>query len=223
VSRRLPSLLFAAIAVVVARSAVIAIVHAGQHPSGREVLVALYYVLRTGVALAFAAFTLNRAEPHRRSRDPLSLVACATAMLAVLAFRPPAGSDATAPLLVGDALAVLSCAWLLASVLALGRCFGVLPEARGLVTSGAYRHVRHPVYLGELGACVGLAIASVSLVNALVLAVFVAAQTVRMQLEERALTRAFPEYAAYAARTPRIIPRLPRPAAPRPRRRWSTV
>ena len=31
----------------------------------------------------------------------------------------------------------------------LGRSFGIMPRARGLVQSGLYRWVRHPIYLGE--------------------------------------------------------------------------
>ena len=129
------------------------------------------------------------------------------AIAAVLAFTPPGGGAAPGLILAGDLVAVLACIWLLASVLALGRCFGVLPEARGLVTRGPYRAVRHPVYLGEITACAGLALAAPSLRNGLVLAVFVGAQLVRMGFEERALTHAFPEYAAYAERTPRLVPR----------------
>jgi protein-S-isoprenylcysteine O-methyltransferase Ste14 len=36
--------------------------------------------------------------------------------------------------------------------------------------------------------------------------VLLGAQLVRMRLEERALETEFPEYAAYAAHTPRLIP-----------------
>jgi protein-S-isoprenylcysteine O-methyltransferase Ste14 len=36
--------------------------------------------------------------------------------------------------------------------------------------------------------------------------VLLTAQLVRMRLEERALELEFPEYAAYAAHTPRLIP-----------------
>jgi protein-S-isoprenylcysteine O-methyltransferase Ste14 len=95
-------------------------------------------------------------------------------------------------------------------VLALGRCFGVLPEVRGLVTRGPYSVVRHPVYLGELGACAGLVLAAPTPWNVGVAAVFTAAQFVRMRLEERALGSEFPEYRSYAARTPRLVPRLVR-------------
>ena len=112
-------------------------------------------------------------------------------------------------------MTLVSCAWLLVSVLALGRCFGVLPEVRGLVTHGPYRLIRHPVYLGELGACAGLVLASPSVWNFGVAAAFALAQATRMRLEERALLEAFPEYAAYAAGTPRLVPRLGSPALPR--------
>ena len=182
--------------------------HAVSQPTTRSWLVALYALLQTGVALAFAVFTVDRAVPRKSSRSPVAFLACAAAIAGVLAFEGPAPSTPEGVLLAGELTAVASCVWLLVSVCFLGRCFGVLPEARGLVTRGPYNVVRHPVYIGEIGACVGLAIASPSLRNAAVLGVLAAAQAVRMGLEERALTQAFPGYVDYASRTPRLIPRL---------------
>jgi Flp pilus assembly pilin Flp len=57
-------------------------------------------------------------------------------------------------------------------------------------------------------------IASSSARNLAAGAVFAGAQLLRMRLEERALLREFPEYAEYAARTPRVVPSPHRLAAP---------
>src|SRR5262249_1600186 len=40
--------------------------------------------------------------------------------------------------------------------LVLGRSISILPEARRLVTSGPYALIRHPLYLGEIIATVGV-------------------------------------------------------------------
>jgi protein-S-isoprenylcysteine O-methyltransferase Ste14 len=189
--------------------------HAVTQVTGHAWLLAVYALLRTGIAVAFMVFTVDRATPQRQSRSPLAFATCAVAVAAVIALRGPSSSTPEAIVLAGDMVAVTFCVWLLVSVLFLGRNFGVLPEARGLVTRGPYRLVRHPVYLGEIGACTGLAIAAPSAYNAIVLAALIAAQAVRMVLEERALAEAFPAYIGYATYTPRLLPRR-RPLSKRP-------
>jgi protein-S-isoprenylcysteine O-methyltransferase Ste14 len=113
------------------------------------------------------------------------------------------------------------------SLLTLGRCFGLFPEARGLVTHGPYRYVRHPVYLGEFISGFGLLLprlafsehyvlrlpfsdAALALnlgaLNLGIFVLFVALQLWRASNEERALTAVFPEYAEYRRRTARLLP-----------------
>jgi protein-S-isoprenylcysteine O-methyltransferase Ste14 len=81
-----------------------------------------------------------------------------------------------------------------------------LAEARRLVTEGPYRFVRHPLYM-----CEGIALAGATLQvispSAVLIAVLVGmVQYRRMINEEAILISSFPEYRAYATRTPFVIP-----------------
>jgi protein-S-isoprenylcysteine O-methyltransferase Ste14 len=207
VARSIVPAVFAAAAAFTAIGTASTLGHALNQMTTRAWLIAVYGLLRTGVVIAFAVFTIGRTAPHRRTRNPVAYLACAAAMATVLAFSAPGRSTPGAVVLAGELVTVASYVWLLMSVISLGRCFGLLPEARGLVVSGPYGVVRHPVYLGEIGACIGLAIAAPSLKNAAAVAAVITAQSVRMRLEERALAKAFPDYETYAARTPRVLPR----------------
>jgi protein-S-isoprenylcysteine O-methyltransferase Ste14 len=174
-----------------------------------------YWIMRVVVMGAFTYFVAVRDEPRKRSRNPLAFAAFAVSLGSVAFLRQPSDVDSTTLVVLGDFVAFGACIWLLASVLALGRCFGVLPEARGLVTRGPYQIVRHPVYVGEFGTFAGFLIAAPTAWNLAVVAAFCVGQAVRMRLEERALTLEFPEYAAYAARTPAVVPGLRRGTAGR--------
>ena len=176
-----------------------------------------YASLRTAVVLAFTLFVFTRGPSRRPVRDPIAVAACAAAVLGIVLLQPPPADAGTALVVAGDLVALAGCVWLLVAAMTLGRCFGVLPEARGLVTRGPYRLVRHPLYLGELVACAGLVLAAPTPWNLGVALVFAGAQAVRMRLEEDELTVQFPEYSSYAAETPRLLPRLALRRMPAPR------
>jgi protein-S-isoprenylcysteine O-methyltransferase Ste14 len=90
-----------------------------------------------------------------------------------------------------------------------GRSLTPLPSPRAeasLLTSGFYRHVRHPVYTGLLIWALGLAIAAASLLHFLLFALLWAFLTAKAAHEEHLLGQKFSGYADYAARTPRFFP-----------------
>lgn len=153
--------------------------------------------------------TIRRPPPHKESDSALGYVAAAVAV-GGLVFLSGGRGETSAFAVAGLGLAAVAAAWTVVAVVSLGRCFGVLPEARGLVTRGPYGIVRHPVYLGEIAAVWGLTIAAPAVRNIAVLGMFVCAQTVRMRLEEDALGAAYPEYARYQQTTPRFLPRVSR-------------
>jgi len=101
--------------------------------------------------------------------------------------------------IAGLAGAVFILAWL-------GRNFSILPQARGLVTSGPYRHIRHPLYLAEAIGGIGIMLQYLQPWALLITLTGFAFQIARMGYEERILADAFGEYRAYIARTARLIP-----------------
>ena len=78
----------------------------------------------------------------------------------------------------------------------LGRSFGLVPANRGVVSSGMYRFVRHPIYLGYLITHVGFVIANPLNWNWAVLIAADVALMFRAVLEERTLAKddAYREY-----------------------------
>lgn len=96
--------------------------------------------------------------------------------------------------------------------LRVGRSLTPMPSPRNgatLLTSGLYRHVRHPVYSGLLVWAFGIAIAAASVLHFVLFALLWVFLTAKATQEERMLNQKFGNYAEYAARTPRFFPYRP--------------
>jgi protein-S-isoprenylcysteine O-methyltransferase Ste14 len=89
-----------------------------------------------------------------------------------------------------------------------GRSFhaGADPTAGGLVTTGPYRFVRHPIYAALLLFVWAGVVSHGTTLSLLTAIVATAALAARMVAEEMLVLGVYPEYAGYAGRTKRIIP-----------------
>jgi protein-S-isoprenylcysteine O-methyltransferase Ste14 len=123
------------------------------------------------------------------------------------------GSMALPLALSGFLLAVAGVALVLRSRAELGSAWSFVPKAdrgTGLVTTGPYRLVRHPIYLGFALLATGQALAFGSW-PALIIVLFGIVPTFawRARAEEKLLSRTFGErHAVYQNRTKLIIPYL---------------
>jgi protein-S-isoprenylcysteine O-methyltransferase Ste14 len=137
----------------------------------------------------------------------LSLVSLAAMVIALVGLFTSDSLFSPSPaVIVVQCLAALLMLW--ARITFGGRSFHAAanPTSGGLVTTGPYRYIRHPIYTA---ACVfGWAGALHSgSVLALLLGVLLFAGAVgRMLCEERLVAGMYPEYRAYAKATKRMIP-----------------
>ncbi len=166
-----------------------------------SVLTVAFYVLvitaylRRGPARATSASLPVRLAAVAATFLPLTLPA--------LGVRAGTGLDVAASVLVLTGM--VWCVWALS---ALGRNLSVVPQARGLARTGPYRWVRHPLYVGEIVATLGIAVRGDVWAGYVAWAVLVVLQAYRATAEERLLRGTLPGYDAYAAQTARLVPGL---------------
>jgi protein-S-isoprenylcysteine O-methyltransferase Ste14 len=155
---------------------------------------------------------------HQRAIDRAPLVANLAAFglfvpsLLILSISSE-GPLALLLALSGCALAWAGAVLVLRSRAELGSAWSLLPKAdrhAGLITTGPYRLVRHPIYLGLTVLAAGNAIGFGSwLALLVVLSGIVPTFAWRARVEERQLSRTFGErFAVYRQRTRMIIPHL---------------
>ena len=101
----------------------------------------------------------------------------------------PAQVAALVPQLLTVAASAAGLAIVIAGKLTLGRSFGLMPANRGVVSSGIYRIVRHPIYLGYLITHVAFLVATPSAWNIAALLAADAALLARAVCEEQTLSR----------------------------------
>ena len=183
-----------------------------SHPALIALAVALF--LLTGAAL-FTKGNLSRGEREDRANR---WVIAALGLIGVVAAYLPAYTDRKGFwTLDGDTIRWLGVvlfgaggALRLWPVFVLGRRFSglvAIQPGHELVTSGVYRVIRHPSYLGLLVNSLGWALAFRSGVGVLLTVLLIPPLLARIHAEERLLRTQFGgEYDAYCSHTSRLIP-----------------
>lgn len=159
-----------------------------------------------------------KSRAHQRGSDRAPLVANIAAVglyvPSLLVFSgSPEGSTALLLASSGSLLAITGAALVLRSRAALGAAWSFAPKAdqgTGLVTTGPYRVIRHPIYLAFALLAMGQALAFSSWPAVLiVLCGIVPTFAWRARAEEALLGRTFGEsYSRYRKHTHMIIPHI---------------
>jgi protein-S-isoprenylcysteine O-methyltransferase Ste14 len=182
------------------------------HPYFDDAAFIVALIARTSIVLFLTAticFHITRYRPVSKyaSWHP-RVTALAGMLFANLILLTPRAAPSLFYDSVSTILITIGTIVCIVAVLDLGRSLSIMPEARKLVTTGLYRHIRHPLYLGAELGIVGTFLQFRSWQGALILIVHLYLQIRRMHWEEDILAKAFPGYSEYKRQTRRLCPGL---------------
>jgi protein-S-isoprenylcysteine O-methyltransferase Ste14 len=180
-----------------------------RDPAGPRYLELAASVASLAFVILVMGMTIVRYKPigNAEGFEPRFSALAGTGLAMSIAMLPVANVGVSLHI---TALTMIMIGWMLSVyvLLWLGRAFSIMAQARKLVTTGPYGIVRHPLYLCEEIAVIGIALSHISIEAVVIVVVQWLFQLRRMTNEEKVLRAAFPEYADYARQTPKVIPCL---------------
>ena len=165
----------------------------------------------TGLFLLLSETLVVVLTVMRRSAATVDRSVRARVLTAVSTLGPPLLAPAAIAMVPESVTIAMSCAGLsvvIAGKVTLGRSFALLPANRGIVSSGVYGIVRHPIYLGYLITHLAFLMANLTVWNVVALLAADTALLARAVCEEQTLARD-PKYRDYQTRVRwRVAPGL---------------
>jgi protein-S-isoprenylcysteine O-methyltransferase Ste14 len=161
----------------------------------------LLWVVSEGVVMVLL---MIRRPPEVVSTRAWDWIVAFAGTFLMLAVRPAEAASSLE--WVGFPIQLVGMSLQILAKLSLGRSFGIIAARRGLVSHGAYRVVRHPIYASYLVAHVGFLVCNPTFWN---LGVYVAAYAFQVArvLGEEAVLKEDAEYRAYAEQVRwRLVP-----------------
>lgn len=174
--------------------------------AGRLGFVEISFAVQNAVMVAL--ILLRR--PHRAiSTNPLHQALALAAFLSGALFAGAPASGGPGAALASTVITLAANVLGLATLLNLGRSFGILIALRRVETRFLYAIVRHPMYGTDILLRVGFLVSHLSLYTALLFLLSSGCYVIRAILEERFLAASDPAYQEYMRRTRwRFIPFL---------------
>ncbi|HEY2482927.1 MAG TPA: methyltransferase [Caulobacteraceae bacterium] len=153
-----------------------------------------------------ALFMILRRRPLAVTTRPWDWLVAMAALTLPMLVAP--GGTTLVPPLTGVALVFAGLGLSIWATLCLGRSFGLAAANRGVVQSGPYRLLRHPIYAGYLVSDLGFLLMNPTGRNLGLYALALALTLARVSAEE-GLLAADPAYVAFAAKVRhRLVPGL---------------
>ena len=160
---------------------------------------AIFYML-----LALLILTRSPAKAQAKGRLPRIAAFVGTYMPWTIAFFGE--TDKALPNLASTACVLIGMIMMLITIRHLGRSFSLVPQARNVVQTGPYRWIKHPLYLAEEIAVLGVVLRNPTPLTAVLLVLHIGVQICRIYYEEDLLRRSCPEYSSYEASRWRVVP-----------------
>ena len=139
-------------------------------------------------------------RPTIRDINPAYMVLTCIASFLVPLFIGVEDNAALIPERAGEVMAMIGLLWQIYAKISLGRSFGLLAAKRVVKVKGAYRFVRHPIYLGYFIAHIAFLLTNFSALNLVVIVGLYCMQVLRALREERILSTD-EAYRAYCLKT----------------------
>ncbi|NIK34028.1 protein-S-isoprenylcysteine O-methyltransferase Ste14 [Xanthomonas arboricola] len=158
-----------------------------------------------GELITLSIYLAARQSWNKTSFRPVAVIS--TLVATFFFYLVVLGSGvALVPIFLSASLQVAGILWQIYAKISLGRSFGLLPANRGVVTNGAYKIVRHPIYLGYAAGHLGFLLGSFGWRNFWLFCALWFFQALRIVEEEKLLCQD-EQYLKYMQRTKyRFIP-----------------
>ena len=142
--------------------------------------------------------TIVRRPARSIDRTPAAALLTLVSVIGSPLVRPT-DMPPLAPDLVTALISTVGVVIVIAGKLTIGRSFGLIPANRGVVSSGPYSVVRHPIYAGYMLTHVATLVSFPSALNVALILISDTAQVFRALAEERVLS-GDREYQSYCGR-----------------------